>query len=115
MVYARVHDRTVAEGYYAAMEVVEQRLEAIPPEKEQDADPPVNDYDRAHLLELATRLAEPELDVETRLDLVEHMCEVLNHEASPYGNWSIENERRPRAQPGCPLGASPAFPWVIAV
>ena len=28
MIYARVHDRTVAEGYYAAMEVVEKRPEA---------------------------------------------------------------------------------------
>ena len=27
MIYARVHDRTVAEDYYAAMEIVEQQLD----------------------------------------------------------------------------------------
>ena len=33
MIYARVHDRTVAEDYYAAMEAVEKRLEVgLPPE-----------------------------------------------------------------------------------
>jgi hypothetical protein len=30
-VYARVHDRTVAEDYYAAMDRVEQRLQIAPP------------------------------------------------------------------------------------
>mgnify|MGYP001817360064 CR=1 FL=1 len=29
MIYARVHDRTVAKGYYAAMEVVEKRPAAV--------------------------------------------------------------------------------------
>ena len=101
MIYARVHDRTVAEDYYAAMEVVEKRLEIAPPEKEEDADPPVNDDERTHLLKLATRLTEPELDVEVRLDLVEQVCEVLNHgtpkdEEQP---TEKENGRRPRAPP----------------
>jgi hypothetical protein len=115
--YARAHDRTVAEDYYAAMEVVEKGLEAIPPEKEDDADPPVNDDERAQLLELAMRLAEPELDVETRLDLVEQMCEVLNHRTPKDEEQPTENEngRRPRAPAGYLLGASPAFPWVHAV
>jgi hypothetical protein len=36
MVYARVHNRTVAEDYYAAMDVVERRLEVTPPEKDQN-------------------------------------------------------------------------------
>jgi hypothetical protein len=67
MIYARVHDRTVAEDYYAAIEVVEKRLEVAPPETEDDANPRVSDDDRAYLLELATRLAESELDVEMRL------------------------------------------------
>ena len=30
MVYARAHDQTVAEDYFAAMERVEQRLEIVP-------------------------------------------------------------------------------------
>jgi hypothetical protein len=33
------------------------------------------------------------------LGLVEQMCQVLNHEVSPDGNWTYENERRPRAPP----------------
>jgi len=99
MIYARVHNRTVAEDYYAAMEVVEKRLEVALPETEDHAGPQVNDDERAHLLELATQLAEPELDVELRLDLVDRMCQVLNHEVPPDGNWTNENERRPRAPP----------------
>ena len=30
MIYARAHDQTVAEDYFAAMERVEQRLEIVP-------------------------------------------------------------------------------------
>ena len=111
MIYARVHDRTVAEDYYAAMDVVEKRLEFALPETGDYADPQVNDDERAHLLELATQLAEPELDVELRLDLVDRMCQVLNHELPPDGNWTNENERRPRAPPQ----PSPTFPWVGVV
>ena len=101
MIYARVHDRTVAEDYYAAMEVVEKRLQVAPPEMEDDAKPRVNDNERAQLLELATQLAEPELGVEVRLDLVEQMCEVLNHRSPPEKKQPMENEngRRPRAPP----------------
>jgi site-specific recombinase XerD len=101
MIYARVHNRTVAEDYYAAMEVVEKRLEVIPQEKEKNADPPVNDSERAHLLELAAQLAEPELGVEVRLDLVGRICEVLNHKTPLKEKQPIENEngRRPRAPP----------------
>jgi hypothetical protein len=61
MIYARVHDRTVAEDYYAAMDVVEKRLEVIPPEKEQNPKRQVNNDERTHLLKLATQLAKPEL------------------------------------------------------
>jgi integrase len=55
MIYARVHDRTVAEDYYAAMEVVEKRLELTPLEVEDVTQPPVNDNDRAQLLGLAAQ------------------------------------------------------------
>jgi hypothetical protein len=101
MVYARVHDRTVAEDYYAAMEVVEQRLEAIPPETEENAEPPVNDNERTHLLDLATQLAQPELSTQTRLDLVDRMYRVLNHRTPPQEKQPMqqESERRPRALP----------------
>src|SRR5919108_6244935 len=38
MVYARVHDQTVAEDYFAAMERVEQRLEIVPEPKQKTED-----------------------------------------------------------------------------
>ena len=101
MIYARVHDRTVAEDYYAAMDVVEKRLEVALPETGDYADPQVNDDERAHLLELATQLAEPELCLEVRLDLVDQMCQMLNHRTPPEKkqSWQNESGRRPRAPP----------------
>jgi site-specific recombinase XerD len=101
MIYARVHDRTVAEDYYAAMEVVEKRLEVASPEMEDNAEAPVNDHERAHLLALATQLAEPDLSVQRRQDLVDRMCHVLNHRIPPEQMQPVqkENGRRPRAPP----------------
>ena len=69
MLYARVHDRTVADDYYAAMAQVESRMTPA------DAD---EHDERSHLLALLDRLAEPELDLDTRLDLVAQMRLVLN-------------------------------------
>ena len=83
MVYARVHDRTVAEDYYAAMERIEQRLDVGTPPEQDHAETPVNGRERAQLLELAARLAKPELGVESRLNLVEQVRQVLNHSAPP--------------------------------
>jgi hypothetical protein len=96
-----VYDRTVAEDYYAAMEVVEKRLEAISPKKGEDADLPVNGDERAHLLELATQLAEPNLSIGTRLDLVDQMCQVLNHRTPPEEKLPMQQEsgRQPPAPP----------------
>jgi site-specific recombinase XerD len=76
MIYARVHDRTVAEDYYAAMAHIEQRLDLS---TETDA---ANEwvnacFARAQLRELANRLAEPQLELAARLDLVEQMRRVL--------------------------------------
>jgi hypothetical protein len=86
-IYARVHDRTVAaEDYYAAMERIVQRLDVgLPPEPDH-AETLVRDGERAQLLELATRLVEHELGVETRLDLVNRLRRMLNH------NSSLEDE-----------------------
>ena len=83
MIYARVHDHTVAEDYYAAMERIEQRLNIGSPPEEDHAETPVNGRERAQLLELAARLAKPELGVESRLNLVEKVRQVLNHSAPP--------------------------------
>jgi site-specific recombinase XerD len=86
MVYARVHNRTVAENYYAAMAKIEESLDpnAV---KEQaltarvdDANAPVSANERGRLLELVDRLAEPQLGPEARLELVEQMRRVLHRE-----------------------------------
>jgi hypothetical protein len=91
----------VAEDYYAAMDVVEKRLDVAPPEREGHTDPPINDDERAHLLDLAIQLAEPDLSVGTRLDLVDRMCQVLDHKTPMKERQPVEDEngKRPRAPP----------------
>jgi len=72
MIYARAHDHTVAADYYAAMAQIEKGLDAsdgvgqVP-----DAQPNANE--RGQLLVLLDRLADPQISVETRLDLIEQM------------------------------------------
>jgi len=78
MIYTRVHDRTVAEDYYAAMEQIESHLDLVP--EADDTRNLVSSGDRAHLLVLAERLAVPRLDAEERLGLVAQMRRVLNCE-----------------------------------
>ncbi len=80
------------------MEQVEKQLEITPPMIDS-AGPPVNERERDQFLHLAAQLATRDLTIEARLGLVEQMCQVLNHEASPDGNGTNENERRPRAPP----------------
>jgi hypothetical protein len=101
MVYARVHDHTVAEDYYAAMDRIEQRLDVGLSSEPDPAKIQLSDGERVQLLDLATRLAEPELGVESRLDLADRMCRMLNHNAPPEEKQPIENENgsRPRAPP----------------
>lgn len=70
MVYALVHDRTVADDYHAAMEAVEQRLQVV---SDEQAPTDTGSGGRAQLLELVEWLAEPQLAVEARLDLVTRM------------------------------------------
>ena len=70
MIYTRVHDRTVAEDYYAAMAKVENRLVLATQIGETDG--------HAYMLQLTDRLAEPQLDLDTRLGLVAQMRLVLN-------------------------------------
>ncbi len=55
MIYARVHDRTVADDYYTAMERVEQRLELLgaPAEEQQQ----LAGSERTQLLALTAQLA----------------------------------------------------------
>lgn len=75
MTYARVHDQTAADDYYAAMAHIEARLQlgpSMPP-----ASPPVTSDERTQLLALAASLAKPELATEDRLALAQRMQSVL--------------------------------------
>ncbi len=79
MIYARVHDRTVADDYYAAMDRIEQRIDIGPPPQIGLAGESLTGDEREQLLALAVQLAEPNLSVETRLELVDRMCLLLKH------------------------------------
>ena len=97
MIYARVHDRTVAEDYYAAMDQIEERLELVPAEAETTVEA-VNNDERAQLLELVAQMAAPELGLEGRLELVAQMRRVLNGgEPSQKENQARGCGRRQRA------------------
>jgi site-specific recombinase XerD len=79
MIYARVHDRTVAEDYYTAMAQIEKYLDLT---AGTDAtDDSISAGERTQLLELVGRLAEPQLGLDVRLDLVAQMRRVLHCEA----------------------------------
>jgi len=75
MIYARVHDQTVEDDYYRAMQRMENRLELLgEPETEPKAIAP---GDRSRLLVFAQRLAQPEISPEVRLEIAAQMCLLL--------------------------------------
>jgi len=78
LIYARVHDETVATDYYAAMSRIEKSLEI--PAKTSDVKEPNNDdaLARTQLFAVIDQLAAPQLCVEVRLDLVTQMRHLLN-------------------------------------
>jgi site-specific recombinase XerD len=69
MIYARAHDQTVAEDYFAAMERVEQRLEIVPEPRQKTDDEVVKVQEPVKVLQLIEQLELPELCLEKRLDL----------------------------------------------
>jgi hypothetical protein len=74
--YARVHDHTVSADFYGAMERIEKQLDLA---KVEPAEPlTIHPFTRAALLSLSNRLAEPELNSETRLELVQQLQGILN-------------------------------------
>jgi integrase/recombinase XerD len=91
MIYTRVHDRTVAEDYYAAMAQIEKGLDlAVGADATDNTGDPISAGERAQLLELASQLAVPQLDLDVRLDLVDQMrqvlqCETLEQVEGPAG------------------------------
>ncbi len=74
MIYARAHDQTVADDYFAAMERVEQRLDiASEPEGIED----VKVQEPARLFQLIERLELPEMCLEERLDIASQLRQAL--------------------------------------
>jgi site-specific recombinase XerD len=68
MIYARAHDKTVEADYFAAMSRIEQRLELVP-QADQESQA-VRQQERSQILALTEQLAEPELSLEGRLEIV---------------------------------------------
>jgi site-specific recombinase XerD len=75
MIYARVHDKTVAEDYYGAMGEVEKRL--VLPGQACQNELPLEQSERLQLLEIAKQLAKPDLADNLRLEMVASMRDVL--------------------------------------
>jgi integrase len=75
MVYARAHDQTVAEDYFAAMERVEQRLEIVSAEqKDMEV---VKVQEPVKVLQLIEQLELPELCFEERLGITLQLRELF--------------------------------------
>jgi integrase len=77
LVYARAHDQTVADDYFAAMERVEQRLDIVPEPKQETKYEIVKV--QTEVFQLIGRLELPEICFEERLDIVIQLREVLNN------------------------------------
>lgn len=79
MVYARAHDQTVADDYFAAMQRVEQRLDIVPaPKGETKKDEVVNVLPTAQLLIWVEQLALPQLCQTERLEIAESLKQALS-------------------------------------
>ena len=83
MIYARAHDQTVAEDYFAAMERVEQRLDtstllsaSIVPAKQKDIEV-AKVQEPTKVFQLIERLELPELGFEERLDITLQLRELF--------------------------------------
>jgi site-specific recombinase XerD len=98
MIYARVHNRTVAGDYYTAMAQIEQRLDLVLAEPTPtNGHEQVSEAECVSLRALVNRLADPDLGYEGRLDLVEQMRLVLNHVGPPpLAANSLNSEHRQR-------------------
>lgn len=63
MIYARAHDQTVADDYFAAMQRVEQRLDIVPKKEEDTCTEPSRSMGdvKVQVVQLIQRLEMPEL------------------------------------------------------
>lgn len=89
MVYARVHDQTVADDYFAAMTRVEQRL-ALEPQTAESAPTRGN---QPQLLALLDQLAVPTLEPTARLVVVPQLRSLLTQAGTP-----LDASARPNAR-----------------
>ena len=87
MIYARAHDQTVAEDYFAATQRVEQRLEIVPELKQETKYEVVNVQEPVKVFQLIERLALPELAYKERLDIAAQLRESFGaaQELEPVG------------------------------
>jgi integrase/recombinase XerC len=87
MIYARVHDQTVADDYYAAMDQVEKRLD-LPGAHEEESGP-IAETERVQLLELTAQLEQPKLNLKKRLKIVAHMRYMLTYSRADQMTYSL--------------------------
>jgi len=80
MIYARAHDKNVAEDYFRAMERVEQRLNILLERKEEprSENTVVKEQERAQVIVWVERLALPELCQQERLEIAECLKQALS-------------------------------------
>ena len=95
LIYARAHDQTVADDYFAAMQRIEQRLEIASAESTEEGKYEIVKVpERAKAIQLTDQLALPELCLEERLDIVAQLRELFGLErdfAPPVGQEPCAN------------------------
>jgi hypothetical protein len=77
MVYARAHDQTIAEDYFAAMQRVEERLNILPESKPHTEYEVVKVQEPTKLCQLIQQLELPELCFEERFGIASQLREAL--------------------------------------
>jgi len=78
MIYARAHDQSVADDYFAAMQRVEQRLEILPPkETEPVSQDEIVKVHQPQILAWVEQLALPELCLEERMEIAGQLKRAL--------------------------------------
>ena len=80
LTYARVHDQTVAEDYFAAMGSVEKRLDLLGKEEEKPQE--VSESERDELLALADQLLGPKLSLKLCVEVASQMLTILQRSDS---------------------------------
>ncbi|MBV6395155.1 MAG: Tyrosine recombinase XerC [Anaerolineales bacterium] len=80
MIYARAHDQTVAEDYFAAMERVEQRLEVVPSRQEGPVAEITPPLEYVQVLALAEDLSRLELSLDGRLAIAQRLRDLFGAE-----------------------------------